>query len=123
MSCAENKASQCQKIIGITQNVAQESQKNLQITNVKQVLQVADYFEKSSQEMDKTKIEDKELAKYKTGFVQVYLDYAKVTRSFVAAFHQRDLPTARLTKQQLTRISETEKQLVSEMNKYCQAGI
>ena len=55
ISCAENKISQCQKIILLTQKMAQESESYRRTEDIKKVLQVADIFEETSQQMKKLK--------------------------------------------------------------------
>lgn len=119
-SCTETKLSQCQKIILITQKMAEESESNRQTTDVKKVLQVADTFEETAQQMQQLKIEDKKLAEYKTGFAEIYQGNADTTRQFVAALNNQDISTARLMQQRVQQLGKKEQQLGSEMNRYCQ---
>ena len=58
-SCAETKTAQCQKIFLITKKMAEESAKNRETKDIKTVLEVADSFEKSSEELKKIELKDK----------------------------------------------------------------
>ena len=94
ISCAETKISQCQKIILLTQKMAEESETYRQTKDIKKVLQVADIFEETSQQMKQLKIEDEKLQEYQLGFADVYQGNADTTRQFVAALNDKDIDTA-----------------------------
>lgn len=120
ISCAENKISQCQKIILLTQKMAEESESYRQTEDIKKVLQVADIFEETSQQMKQLKIEDEQLQKYQLGFADVYQGNADTTRQFVAALNDKDIDTAKLIQQQVQQLGKQEQELGTEMNTYCQ---
>ncbi|MEA5510919.1 hypothetical protein VB715_14190 [Crocosphaera sp. UHCC 0190] len=119
-SCAENKISQCQKIILITQKIAEESSNNRQTKDIKKVLQVADSFEETAQQMKQLKIEDEQLVEYQMGFAEIYQGNADTTRQFVSALNNQDISTARLMQQQVQQLGKKEQELSSQMNSYCQ---
>ncbi|ACB52316.1 unknown [Crocosphaera subtropica ATCC 51142] len=120
ISCAETKVSQCQKIILLTQKMAEESESYRQTTDIKKVLQVADLFEETSQQMKQLKIEDEQLQEYQMGFADIYQGNADTTRQFVAALKDKDIDTAKLMQQQVQQLGKKEQDLGTEMNAYCQ---
>ncbi len=120
ISCAETKISQCQKIILLTQKMAEESETYRQTTDIKKVLQVADLFEETSQQMKQLKIEDEQLQEYQLGFADIYQGNADTTRQFVAALNDKNIDTAKLMQQQVQQLGKKEQDLGTEMNAYCQ---
>ncbi|MDJ0660726.1 MAG: hypothetical protein QNJ42_14745 [Crocosphaera sp.] len=120
ISCAETKISQCQKIILLTQKMAEESESYRQTEDIKKVLQVADIFEETSQQMKQLKIEDEKLQEYQLGFADVYQGNADTTRQFVAALNDKDIDTAKLIQQRVQQLGKQEQKLGTEMNTYCQ---
>ncbi|WP_107666529.1 hypothetical protein [Cyanothece sp. BG0011] len=120
ISCAETKVSQCQKIILLTQKMSEESESYRQTTDIKKVLQVADLFEETSQQMKQLKIEDEQLQEYQKGFADIYQGNADTTRQFVAALNDKDIDTAKLIQQQVQQLGKKEQDLGTEMNAYCQ---
>ncbi|AFY78392.1 hypothetical protein Ple7327_3164 [Pleurocapsa sp. PCC 7327] len=120
--CAETKFSQCQKIIEITKNIAKESQNNRQTTDIKKVLQMADTFEETAEEMKNLRIQDEKLMQYQIGFAEVYRGNAQATREFVDALQKKDIAKAKLTQKRVQQIGKKEQELVSNMNSYCQGN-
>jgi hypothetical protein len=120
--CAQTKVSQCQQIIAITKKIAQESQNNRQTTDVKKILQVADFFEETADSMEKISIPDEKLAQYQQGFAEVYRGNAQATRDFIAALQNKDITSAKLTQKKVQEIGKKEQQLVTNMNAYCQSN-
>ena len=120
ISCAENKISQCQKIIILTQKMAQESESYRRREDIKKVLQVADIFEETSQQMKKLKIEDEKLQEYQMGFADIYQGNADTTRQFVAALNDKDIDTAKLMQQQVQQLGKKEQEFGAKMKDYCQ---
>lgn len=120
MSCAETKVSQCQKIILLTQKMAEESESYRQTEDIKKVLQVADLFEETSQQMKQLTIEDETLQEYQSGFADVYQGNADTTRQFVAALNDKDIDTAKMMQQQVQQLGKKEQELGAKMQGYCQ---
>ena len=120
ISCAENKISQCQKIILLTQKMAQESESYRRTEDIKKVLQVADIFDETSQQMKKLKIEDEKLQEYQMGFADIYQGNADTTRQFVAALNDKDIDTAKLMQQQVQQLGKKEQEFGAKMKDYCQ---
>lgn len=120
VSCSENRISQCQKIILLTQKMAEKSENNRQTTDVKKVLQVADDFEETAQKMKQLNLEDEQLEKYKIRFAEIYQGNADTTRQFVAALNNKDINTAKLMQNRVQQLGKKEQELGTEMNNYCQ---
>ena len=119
-SCAETKTAQCQKIFLITKKMAEESAKNRETKDIKTVLEVADSFEKSSEELKKIELKDPKLTEYQQGLAEIYQGNADTTRSFVKALETKDIPTAKLAQDQVKQIGKKEQDLVTKTNEYCQ---
>ena len=119
-SCAETKTGQCQKIFLITKKMAEESATNRETKDVKTVLQVADAFEKASEQLKKLELKDPKLTEYQQGLAEVYQGNALTTRSFVKALETKDIPTAKLAQDQVKQIGKQEQVLVTQTNQYCQ---
>ena len=120
ISCAEAKISQCQKIILLTQKMAEESESYRQTEDIKKVLQVADIFEETSQQMKQLKIEDEKLQEYQIGFADIYQGNADTTRMFVDALNDKDIDTAKLMQQQVQQLGKKEQEFGAKMKDYCQ---
>jgi Na+/phosphate symporter len=121
VSCAATKVGQCQKIIAVTKKIAQESQNNRQTTDLQKVLQMADTFEETAEEINKISVEDEKLIQYKIGFAEVYRGNAQATREFIDALQKKDIAQARLTQKKVQQIGKKEQELVSDLNTYCQS--
>jgi uncharacterized protein (DUF849 family) len=79
-SCAETKTAQCQKIFLITKKMAEESAKNRETKDIKTVLEVADAFEKASEQLKKMELKDPKLTEYQQGLAEVYQGNAETSR-------------------------------------------
>lgn len=121
VGCAETKVSQCQKIILVTQKIAEKSKINRQTEDIQKALQVADSFEEAAEDMRKLAISDEKLVKYQLGFAEIYQGYAQTTRQFVSALQKKDISSVKLMQQQLKQLGQKEPELGNEMNNYCQS--
>lgn len=121
VGCAETKVSQCQKIILVTQKIAEKSKINRQTEDLQKALQVADSFEEAAEDMRKLAISDEKLVKYQLGFAEIYQGYAQTTRQFVSALQKKDISSVKLMQQQLKQLGQKEPELGNEMNNYCQS--
>ena len=119
-SCVEGKISQCQKIIVITKNMEEISQKNRQTQNLDEVLKVADAFETSAESLKKLNLSDKKLAEYQAKLAEIYRGNAQSTRQFVSAYNKRDVSGVTLAIQEVKILGQQEQQLVAKINQYCQ---
>lgn len=119
-SCADSKLSQCQKIIILTQKTARNSEEHRQSNEMQKVLEMADLFEESANNMKSLKIKDTQLITYQEGFAEVYQSHAETTRKFIEALQKKDITSARSMKDQVQQIGVKEQRLGEEMNAYCQ---
>jgi hypothetical protein len=117
---SQGKISQCQKIIVITKNMEEVSQKSRQTQNLDEVLKVADAFETSAESLKNMNLSDKKLAEYQAKLAEIYRGNAQSTRQFVSAFNKRDIPGVTLAKQEVQILGKQEQQLVAKINQYCQ---
>ena len=121
-SCADQKISQCQQIIAVTQKIAQETEAKRNTKDIQQILPVADTFEEVAMEMEKLEITDPQLQEYQAGFAQFYRDNAQATREFITALQQKDVTIAKAAKHRLEKIGNTEKKLVQGVETYCRTN-
>jgi molecular chaperone GrpE (heat shock protein) len=71
--------------------MAEESAKNRETKDIKTVLEVADSFEKASEQLKKMELKDPKLTEYQQGLAEVYQGNADTTRSFVKALETKEL--------------------------------
>lgn len=119
-SCAETKTAQCQKIFLITKKMADESAKSRDTKDTTQVLQVADTFDQSAEQLKKLDLKDPQLAQYQQSLADIYQGNASTTRSFIKAIESKDIPTAKLAQDEVKQIGKKEQELITATNQYCQ---
>jgi hypothetical protein len=122
VSCAEPKIAQCQKIISFVNQVAMETKtltNNQSEKNYQPWLQAADKMEDSAEKIDKLLIFDRQLKEYKTGFVQMYSDYAESTRDIIKARQNKDRNQALIAQEKVKKASQLEQELSKNINQYC----
>ena len=119
-SCNNIKATNCREIISISTQIARETKENLKTQNIESIINVAKTFENTAQEIKSIKIKDKELKTYSQDLADVYQKYAKICRDFVEAFQEKDLEKAVAYKDQINKLFQQQRQLVSDINSYCQ---
>ncbi|BFM39329.1 hypothetical protein [Synechocystis sp. LKSZ1] len=119
-SCAETQKAQCQKLILVTKNMAQEAAQYRTTTKPEDTLAIASAFEKMAQKLQDLKFSDTQLSSYQQNLAEVYLGNATATRSMVKAIQEKDILTARLAQAQVKQIGQREQQVITQMNQYCQ---
>ena len=92
---------------------------DLKTKNPEKVLQVADVFEQGAQAMESLELKDTKLQEYQRNFAQFYRNQAQVPRDFIAARDRKDISAAKLALQNLQKLDNTEKKLVTQINNYC----
>jgi DNA polymerase I-like protein with 3'-5' exonuclease and polymerase domains len=122
ISCAESKTAQCQKIMGVTREIADKSAESRQTKDVAQNLKMAENFAESAKIMKNLSISDAQLAKYQQGYGEVYQSYADITRKFIDALQNKDIVMARRMQKQVQEIGDGEQTLRAALNNYCQAN-
>jgi capsule polysaccharide export protein KpsE/RkpR len=119
-ACAESKTAQCQKLIGIIRQVAQESETYRQSTETDSVLKMADNFEQAAQSVAKLKMSDPQLTDFQAAYGEIYRTNAEATRKFIAALLKKDIITARTHLKQVQDVGDREKSLREELTRHCQ---
>ncbi|MDJ0713404.1 MAG: hypothetical protein QNJ54_04180 [Prochloraceae cyanobacterium] len=124
ISCsADTKFYECKQIVDITidtSNQITDLSDNLKTKDTEKVLQVADAFEAAAKKMEAVPINDEKLLEYQADFAKFYRNHAQVTRNFIEAREDKNLSAAKLARQKLQKLGDTEKELVTAINNYCQ---
>lgn len=120
VSCAESQTVQCQKIMQVTRQIANQSMESRQTKDEEKVLTMAANFDKAAIAMGKLSIADTQLANYQNRYGEIYRSNAETTRKFIDAIQQKDIVTARLMQKQVQEIGDRERTLGAELNNYCQ---
>ncbi len=120
--CGESKTAQCQKLILITQAMAETASEHRNSLDPKQMLAIADDFEKSAQKLEKLSLENPELRSYQQTLTQIYSDNAAVTRIMIRALEDQDIPTAKSAQEKVKAVGEQERTVITQMNQACQVN-
>jgi predicted translin family RNA/ssDNA-binding protein len=124
VSCTADKASQCNKIIKVANQVASKATaviNNGQRDNAKETLEATDAMEKASKEMAALTLKDEKLKNYQTRYIKMYGEISKSTRDFIGAYEKKDRPAAEKALKKLDEAASQEPKLVDEINIYCTA--
>lgn len=120
LGCFNSKKTECNKIIEISNQLAEVTQSNLNIEDTNKVLEIADKFDRTAQEIFDKKIKDQQLAEYSKNLGIIYQKYGEFTRNFITAFENKNTENAILSKEQLINLSQEQENLVNNINSYCQ---
>ncbi|MFN5515875.1 MAG: hypothetical protein ACK5CA_14330 [Cyanobacteriota bacterium] len=120
VGCGASKTAQCQKLILVTQSLAQESEKYRQSTDPQEVLGVAERFEEASQKLQGFKLADPQLSQFQSQLAIIYQGNGETTRTLIAALDSKDILTVRLAQDKVKKIGQQEREVITEMNRYCQ---
>lgn len=118
--CSSDRLVKCAEIVNIATEMSKETQDNLANKNVKNVLAVADIFEKNSVQIKGIRIRDKQLNEYSKELSNIYQQYADSTRNFIEAFQDKDVEQALFYKEEISKLFEQQQQVVNDINQYCQ---
>jgi hypothetical protein len=118
--CFNSKKADCNKIIEISSQLAEVTQSNLNIEDTNKILEIADKFDRTAQEILEKNIKDQQLAEYGKNLSIIYQKYGKFTRNFITAFQKKDTENAILLKENLINLSQEQENLVKNINNYCQ---
>lgn len=118
--CGNDKIAKCREIITLAVEIDQKTKENLNNKNAENVLAVADIFEKNSTQIKNLSIKDEQLNKYANQLSDIYQQYAEATRNFMVAFQAKKVEQAIFYKEQISELFQKQKQLVSDINNYCQ---
>ncbi|MCU0569647.1 MAG: hypothetical protein MUF49_24130 [Oculatellaceae cyanobacterium Prado106] len=126
VSCSENKASQCNKLIGVA-NQAVQSVEEVTSTatpdNIDALNRIATAAEQANQGMRNLSLGDQELRRFQERFVAMYDETNRATRALVAAAQQKDAAASQTAFEALKTATDKEAPLVDQVNQYCNAGV
>ena len=120
---AQTKASQCNQIIAIANEAVKDAKvvtNNGRSSDPEMLLKAADYMDSHASKFENISLSDPKLQDYQSRFIVIYKQTSIATRDFVTAFKANNLSGAELALQSLTATTRGEKQLVDEINNYCQ---
>ncbi|WP_373479504.1 hypothetical protein [Geminocystis sp.] len=118
--CFNSKVSDCREVIKISTKLAEETQNNLTTKDTNKILEIADIFDKSAQQILAKNFRDEQLIEYSKNLAIIYQTYGTLTRNFVTAFQTKDTEKAINYKQDIINLSQKQKDLVNNINNYCQ---
>lgn len=123
VSCGESKVKQCNKIIQIANQAADQSNKVTEggkKTNPEALLKTAEAMDKAAQDMKALKVNDQKLQAFQKGFTNMYRDTSKILRDYVAAFEKQDHKRADTAIQSFNKKAiKPSENLVNDINRYC----
>jgi hypothetical protein len=120
--CFNSKKAECNKIIEISSQLAELTQSNLKIEDTNKVLEIADKFDGTAEEILSKKIKDQQLAEDSKNLGIIYQKYGEFTRNFITAFEKKDTENAIVSKENLINLSQEQEKVVKNINNYCQAN-
>ncbi|MEB3160667.1 MAG: hypothetical protein VKL20_04325 [Synechocystis sp.] len=121
ISCSASKTAQCKKLILNTQKMAEESSEYRNTTEQADILKVADSFDQTADKVEKLSLNDPRLADFQQQLVEIYRGNGEATRSMLNALASKDILTAKLAQDQVNTIGKQEQQVITDINRYCQA--
>lgn len=119
----QTKASQCNQIIAIANEAVKDAKvvtNNGRSSDPDVLLRAAEYMDSHASKFERISLTDPKLQDYQSRFIITYKQTSIATRDFVTAFKAKNLSAAELALQALTITTREEKQLVDEINNYCQ---
>lgn len=119
----QTKASQCNQIIAIANEAVKDAKgvtNNGRSSDPETLLRAAEYMDSHASKFERISLTDRKLQDYQSRFIAIYKQTSIATRDFVTAFKAKNLSGAELALQALTVTTRGEKQLVDEINNYCQ---
>lgn len=120
LGCFNSKKAECNKIIEISSQLAEVTQSNLAIEDTNKILEIADKFDRTAEEILEQKIKDQQLEEYSKNLSIIYQKYSEFTRNFITAFENKDTENGILFKEKLINLAQEQENLVKNINNYCQ---
>lgn len=119
----QTKTAQCEQIIAIANAAVKDANlatNNGRSSDPEMLLRAAQYMDSHASKFEGISLSDPNLQDYQSRFIVIYKQTSIATRDFVTAFKAKNLSAAELALQALTATTRGEKQLVDEINNYCQ---
>jgi glutaminase len=120
--CFNSKINECRKITDISTQLAEITQTNLATEDTNKIVEIADNFDNSAQQILDKKITDSQLTEYNKKLAIIYQSYGQFTRNFIIAFQNKDTENAIFYKQKVTDLAQEQEDLVNNINSYCQSN-
>lgn len=120
LGCFNSKKSQCNKIIKISSQLAEVTHSNLETQDRNKILETADKFHGTAEEILAQKITDQPLEEYSKNLSNIYQRYSEFTKKFIIAFENKDTENGILLKEKLINLAHEQEKLVNNINNYCQ---
>ena len=117
------KASQCNQIIAIANEAVRDTKQttnNGRSSDPEMLLKAAEYMDNYASKLEGVHTTDPILQGYQSRFIGMYKQTSTATRDFITAFNAKNFPGAESALRALRIATNGEKQLVSEINIYCQ---
>ncbi|MEB3227342.1 MAG: hypothetical protein VKJ27_03080 [Synechocystis sp.] len=121
ISCSASKTAQCKHLILITQKMAEESSEYRTATEEADILKVAASFDQTADKVAAFKLADPRLTEFQQQLEGIYRGNSEATRSMLTALANKDILTAKLAQDQVNNIGQQEQQVITDINRYCQA--
>lgn len=119
-SCAESKASQCQKVFAIANQAANDTQALTKEVDQVAWLQAADQVEQAAKNLQTLTLKDTQLQTYQQDFVKIYQEYAQATRAFLEAKDKKDIEGVKAAQKRVQEAGKLEKTSGAAILSYCQ---
>jgi hypothetical protein len=119
----QTKTAQCDQVIAIANEAVKDAKlatNNGRSSDPEMLLRAAQYMDSHASKFEGISLSDPKLQAYQSRFIVIYQQTSIATRDFVTAFKAKNLSGAELALQALTTTTRQEKQLVDEINNYCQ---
>jgi hypothetical protein len=120
----QTKASQCNEIIALANAAVRDTKQvtnNGRSSDSEMLLKAAEYMDNYASKLEGVHITDPILQGYQSRFIVMYKQTSNATRDFITAFNAKNFPGAESALRALRIATTGEKQLVNEINIYCQS--
>jgi hypothetical protein len=119
-SCTNSKIKSCQQISEIYLEINQKTEANLNNKDLEKIKDVAQSFSQASSQLKNLNIKGKDLNQYNQELAEIYQAYADNTLNFLKAFEAKNLEQAIYYKEEVTKNSQKQEEIINNINNYCQ---
>jgi hypothetical protein len=126
VSCTESKASQCNRLIEVAnqvvsevRTVSQDVSQNTAPGNVQAIGKIASAADDAKQKMQSLNLGDEQLKQFQTRYIQMYTEISQSSNELVKAANAKNPEDARTAFDSFKKAIGQEAPLVEEVNTYC----
>ncbi|MBE9169785.1 hypothetical protein IQ238_20405 [Pleurocapsales cyanobacterium LEGE 06147] len=124
VSCSQSKYYQCEQIIKIANNVAQQTHQLINDQTSHQIeaktwMQAAEVMAKAARQLEDLSIKDTKLINYQVDLARIYRTNSQVTYDIIQAIENKDITAAQAAQKKARTAGELERKLGSNINDYC----